>query len=1109
MPVDAPESAVLLFTDIVGSTRLMTGVAPDAAEEIRRAHLAVLRDAVAAHGGEEVKNLGDGIMVLFTSAARAIACAVSMQQGTELTNRGSPNPIGLRTGLSGGDVIRDEGDCFGDPVVEASRLCAECLGGQILVAEIVRIMAGRRCRHECRSLGPLELKGLPDPVPTFEVIWDPLTQGPVGAPLPRTLEINSAIRIVGREVELAQLGEALHRTTEDKDRHLVLISGEAGQGKSTLAAAAARAGWEAGACVLFGHCDEDLRAPYDLFTEALSDYARHADEQTVARLARPHASELVRLIPDLAESIPDLAPSKAADADAERYMLFAAVVSFLTSLGERQPVILVLDDLQWADKGSLQLLRHLAVSEQAARLLVVGTYRDTELASSNALVELLGALPRLNVTTTRVELAGLDETGVALLMEGFAGHALDAGAMRLARAVSQETDGNPFFVVEVLRHLAETGVIYQDADGKWSARSDLDFESLPDSVRAVVRARVVRLSEESQRVMSLASIIGMEFDLDLLSEASKTSEDVLLDLLDAARGVALVREHPEGGGRYMFTHPLIQHVISDGLGPARQARYHRVIGEALEALGSDRPGYRVGELARHWVNATKMVDLVKAIDYSRQAADAALAGLAPGDALGYYVQALDLSQRLDKPDQSLEVDLTIGLGTAQRQSGDVQFRKTLVGAAHMAAAIEDTGRLVAAALANDRGTFSTVSQLDNEKVAILELAIARLPASDPRRALLLALQCSELTVGSPLEQRQNLADEALAIAEAHGDDAITAMVLNHIQIPLAVPPLVASSVARSSRALELARHVGDPALLRSSASGRRYSAGCVGDIDEMDRCFEITRPLVEQLDQPFMVWVESLQASTRALIAGDIHEAEELANRAFRVGSESGQPDALIVYGAQMLMVSWWRGNLGDMVDLIEGAVATNPGLPMFSGVLAMAHAEGDRPEAARAILARFGETGYELPMEVTWLTGIVAYAEAASQADDAPAADALFEQLRPFGEQWHYSDIAAAGPLWRSLGGLAAVLGRYDDADDYFARAWEVSHDARAWFYAASTALSWGSMLARRGKDKDARRAQELLARAHSLAEEHAYSNVARRARAMSGIRPGVPTPG
>ena len=598
-------------------------------------------------------------------------------------------------------------------------------------------------------------------------------------------------------------------------------------------------------------------------------------------------------------------------------------------------------------------------------------------------------------------------------------------------------------------------------------------------------------------------MIGLEFDLDLLSEASEIHENTLLDALDAAKAVALVREHPDGGGRYVFSHPLIQRLVYEELGSARQTRYHRVIGEALETLAGARSGYRVSELARHWVNATKTVDIVKAIEYSRQAADAALAGLAPDAALGYYKQALDLHQRLDEPDKSLELDLTIGLGTAQRQCGDAQFRQTLIGAARMAEALEDTDRLVAAALANTRGTSSTAGELDSEKVAILDSAAERLPEQHINRALLLALQCSELTVGSPLEQRQRLAEEALAIAEDHQEDAVTAWVLNHVQVPLAVPPLLAASVERTTRSLELALRVGDPALLRASASCRRYSAGCEGDVEEMDRCFQITQPLVERLNQPFMVWVETLQRSTRSLMAGDVDAAERFANQAYQVGMESGQPDAFIVFGAQMLMVSWWRGNLGDMVPLIEGAIVNNPGLPFFNGVLALAHAEGDRAVPVKQILARFGQSGYQLPMNVTWLTGMVAYAEAACGIDDAESAAALLEQLCPFKDQWHYSDIAAAGPLSRSLGSLATVLGRYDEAEDYFARAWAASQGARAWFFAARTALSWGTMLIRRDGEGDGPLAREMLTRAHDLSQEHGYTKIAGRAAGMLGGSP------
>ena len=498
-------------------------------------------------------------------------------------------------------------------------------------------------------------------------------------------------------------------------------------------------------------------------------------------------------------------------------MLFAAVVSFLHSLGELHPIVLVLDDLQWADRGSLQLLRHLAGSEQAKRVLIVGTYRDTELSSSGALVETLGGLRRLNMATSRIQLSGLDEDGVVSLMETLAGHALDPAALRLARAVSLETDGNPFFVVEVLRHLAETGVIYQELSGRWSAQSSLDAGSLPESVREVIRARLARMGEEAERAISLASVIGLDFELDVLREATRVPEDTLLDLLDVATAAALVREHPEGKSKYSFTHPLVQHLVYEGLGPPRQARFHRIVGQAIEALYGDRSADRVGASARHWLNATKVVDLAKAIDYSRQAGDVALSALAPDDALAYYLQALDLLKRLDHPDPQRELDLKIGLGTAQRQTGNASFRETLIGVARMAESVGDTPRLVRAALANDRGAFSTVGQLDEEKVAILEHAIEQIAARDLDRASLLALLCSELTIGSPLERRMELADEAIAIAEYHGDPAVIVSVLNHVQIPLGVPPLLQPSLDRTARSLELAQRVGDPVLLRAAS----------------------------------------------------------------------------------------------------------------------------------------------------------------------------------------------------------------------------------------------------------------------------------------------------
>ena len=168
------ETVAILFTDIVGSTELSQRLSAEAADEVRRGHFSLLRQAITESGGTEVKNLGDGMMVVFRAASAALGCAVAMQQGVEQDNRGSESPVGLRVGLSGGEVSREDDDYFGDPVVEAARLCARCESGQVLASGWLRLTAGRRNRHECRSLGELTLKGLPDPVETVEVVWEPL-----------------------------------------------------------------------------------------------------------------------------------------------------------------------------------------------------------------------------------------------------------------------------------------------------------------------------------------------------------------------------------------------------------------------------------------------------------------------------------------------------------------------------------------------------------------------------------------------------------------------------------------------------------------------------------------------------------------------------------------------------------------------------------------------------------------------------------------------------------------------------------------------------------------------------------------------------------------------
>ena len=417
------------------------------------------------------------------------------------------------------------------------------------------------------------------------------------------------------------------------------------------------------------------------------------------------------------------------------------------------------------------------------------------------------------------------------------------------------------------------------------------------------------------------------------------------------------------------------------------------------------------------------------------------------DAVRYYTQALDLAGRGDHPDPVLRIDLAIGLGTAQRQTGDPAFRETLLETAHRAADLGDTKRLVAAAMANDRG-FSVLGNVDADKVEILELALGRLPEYHPDRALVLAKLCEALTYGSPLERRQALADEAIAIAEASGDDATMVRVLNDISYPLLVPQLLEQSLSHSADAMALAERLGDPVLTFWAASQRHTAAACSGNIDEVDRCLEILGELAAQLNQPTLNWRHLIMRSTRAQLAGDPTRAEELANEAFQIGNDGGEPDAAALFGAQMMSVTLQRGTLGELIPLIEQVAAEHPGVTPFMAALAMAHVENGQIDAACGLLQTFFASGLDLPVDATWTIGMNCYAEAAIECRDRTCAAPMLDRLRPWADRLSYSGVSAAGPVNHVLAGLASVLGRFDEADAYFVQSSELSTRIGAKFF-------------------------------------------------------------
>ena len=272
---ESVELATILLTDLVGSTRLATSVGPARADELREEHFELLREAISACEGREVKNTGDGLLVAFASASAAVRCATLMEQLFERRYRDTEDGLHIRIGLAAGESTVKDGDYFGMPSIEAARLCEQAPTDAILASAAVQMLAGRSEDVEFESIGELELKGIPEPLAAFSVSWAPLAaeagqDGEAGRwPLPAVLRSVPAVSYVGRTAERAALEEALV-LARDGSRQVVLLSGEPGIGKSRLASYTAHRAHAQGAAVCWGTCSEELAVPYEPWIEVCS-----------------------------------------------------------------------------------------------------------------------------------------------------------------------------------------------------------------------------------------------------------------------------------------------------------------------------------------------------------------------------------------------------------------------------------------------------------------------------------------------------------------------------------------------------------------------------------------------------------------------------------------------------------------------------------------------------------------------------------------------------------------------------------------------------------------------------------------------------------------------
>jgi DNA-binding SARP family transcriptional activator/class 3 adenylate cyclase len=1086
-PVSPPTSGMvtLVFADWVGSTAHSTNMTVDGSEALRHSHVAVLRDALAKYGGREVKALGHGLMAVFSSPSAALAAAAAMQQGIERHNRRSTVGAGLRIGLSAGEVSWEDGGYYGDPVVEAARLCGLAESGQVLVAGLVRTLAGRRSRLRFSDLGELELRGMTERIPTLSLEWEPLVEEVTVIPFPEALATEGP-GFFGRTSEQTQLSRLFALASRGK-RQVVLIGGEPGIGKTTLATVLAHSVEDAGGTVLYGRCLDTVSAPYQPFVETLGHYVQHAPREQLDTHLSEFGGELARLVPSLARRVPEAPPPSSSDPDSERYLAFGAAVGLLTEESDQRPVLLILDDLHWADAATLQLLRHLAVATPRVPLLILGTFRSNEVTDQHPLADVLAAFRR-EEGVTRVELTGLSPADVFDLCTSVAGHMVEGEeSSDFAEELQRDTAGNPYFVWELLRHLVESGGLVRDDSMRWNADRSLLRSGLPASLREVIAQRVQHLGPHAGQVLNLASVIGVEFDLATLVRVADASEDDVLDVIETAEQSALLHSTGDGDS-FTFAHALIRNTIYEALRPARRHQIHAKVASALEsgATGPLPPAL----LAYHFSAAGEQRS---ALHYAELAGHSALDSIAPDEAVRWFREARSLLETL-QPDASQRLcDLTTQLGVAQRLAGDPAYRETLLQAVAMADAAGDALRMAVAALANTRGYYSSAGENDQERVVVLRSSLECLGASDARlRVRLLATLCSEMVFDSSLGERRAMAGQAKEEAALLGDPGTLVDVHNLVIEALRHPTLLAERLEDTAVALALAEDLGDPAAYFWAVSHRMRTTMEAGMVAESRELNERMTSTSSEVGQPVMRWMTMYSSAQWAFLRGESAVGEKLADDALAYGIEIGQPDAVPYYATQLSHARWQQGRLGEIVELIEVGARDNPGIPSYNGALARAMCQAGREQEASALLDKATANRFaDLPEDLLWTYGMVTFGEAAIQLGHVEAAAVLYEQLVDLEDQFCFLGTTCEGPIAHYLGGLAGVVGRLADAEQHLKAAAVMAESAGSPYFSARTAIERGRVAAHR---RDLAVARGFLSEGRELAGRWGFADEARR---------------
>ena len=517
-----PETVTVLFTDLVGSTawRIRVG---DAVADRRTAELdRASRDIVKAAGGTVVKSIGDGVMATFHSAAAALDAAAALQSVAARLGA-SGTEAGLRIGISTGDLVPEVGDWLGTAAIEASRLCAEADGGRTLVAEVTVQLAGTRSGQHLRPVDERVLRGFDRPIRVHELASDEPTL------LPAAIERAAGQTLVGRRAAIDRLTAVLD-VTESGGATAAVIVGEPGIGKTSLAAAAATDAASRGLTVLFGRCEEGVAPPYQPVVDALRPWLAGIPSVLLDRVPERARASLGLLWPEI-EDRADIVPQL--DPESQRWELFDAVVTLARVITDERPLLLVIDDLHWAEPSTRMLLAHL-VSANIGGLALLATARSDGGADA---ASVLGDASTVHVVEL-IELDGLAPDEVSELVADRVGA---APPDELTGTLHRQTDGNPFFLGALLTHLDKVAPVRR-GDGSWLTPAELVATGVPAGVRAVVDRRLRSLDIGARRALDVAAVCGLSFEEPIVTAVLGDTVDDGVRALDAAAAAGLVRE---------------------------------------------------------------------------------------------------------------------------------------------------------------------------------------------------------------------------------------------------------------------------------------------------------------------------------------------------------------------------------------------------------------------------------------------------------------------------------------------------------------------------------------------------------------------------------------